>query len=655
MTARPVNRTMLGSNGQLGIGDSIMMQEKARYEEFRRQHAKQNRDLVRVNTQRLEEIQNLKAEKDGLQAIILEERAEKAALASELKTLKQEVAQVRSNSTREALDAILAVVPTLRQLREKLDNNPASLFEQKRLASVNRYVRVDSYEDRQFVAASGQTNLADLTERTERETESDSGSAPGVLDYRTARGLSISASPQRNALDLAVNRRRSVTAQERPTLSVRAEESPACMVPISLQMEAQPAIQPRNRRISGTRTPRMSSVSPEGSAYVSPNLAITETVPDVTSTAVPITAPITGSIKRQRTSSTSGKQVVPRNSSPAEPESVKTTQSVRPRISISAMVSTAPARGKKEEAILQTVEQVEFENEIQQDRRQSVDAAEVEEANLEGDEDGENGGRQTRRARKSVNYKEPSLHTKMRKPDGKLVIPPTSATKSRTPSRHRSQSAETPTPTPHIPALNFAVSAAGMERDEALTGLMRLQEKLARNEIAHQVELTQTAVRRKSVLPKSGRDGIPVRDSGKVALLASRNRTVPVYNGVSNRGAEKEVCPKDTLIRLCVLCLTRGDMVKDIKHQEEINSTAQFEATNVESTSSRRRLAQLSINTVPISEERTVAAMEMVERKIAVGGMDCAPILGEENAADSVTLKAKLGRRRSSLFKPTDM
>jgi hypothetical protein len=78
-------------------------------------------------------------------------------------------------------------VPTLRQLREKLDNSPASLFEHKRLASGNRYVRVDPYEDRQFVAASGQTNLADLTERTERETESDSGSTPGVLDPRTAR------------------------------------------------------------------------------------------------------------------------------------------------------------------------------------------------------------------------------------------------------------------------------------------------------------------------------------------------------------------------------------------------------------------------------------------------------------------------------------
>jgi hypothetical protein len=131
----------------------------------------------------------------------------------------------------------------------------------------------------------------------------------------------------------------------------------------------------------------------------------------------------------------------------------------------------------------------------------------------------------------------------MRKPDGKLAIPPSSATKSRTPSRHRSQSAETPTPTamPHIPAPNFGINIAEKEEDEALTGLMRLQEKLARKEIAHQVELTQAAVRRKSVLPKSGRDGIPIRDSGKVASLVAQNRTALVYNGVGNQSTAKEV------------------------------------------------------------------------------------------------------------------
>jgi hypothetical protein len=43
--------------------------------------------------------------------------------------------------------------------------------------------------------------------------------------------------------------------------------------------------------------------------------------------------------------------------------------------------------------------------------RNSMGRRESAEVNVEEDEDGENGGRQTRRARKSVNYKEPSLHT----------------------------------------------------------------------------------------------------------------------------------------------------------------------------------------------------------------------------------------------------
>ena len=43
--------------------------------------------------------------------------------------------------------------------------------------------------------------------------------------------------------------------------------------------------------------------------------------------------------------------------------------------------------------------------------RNSLGRMESAEVNIEDDEDAENGGRQTRRARKSVNYKEPSLHT----------------------------------------------------------------------------------------------------------------------------------------------------------------------------------------------------------------------------------------------------
>lgn len=56
-------------------------------------------------------------------------------------------------------------------------------------------------------------------------------------------------------------------------------------------------------------------------------------------------------------------------------------------------------------------EQAEHESTlIQMAGRISVGAGDGAQVNAEEDDEGENGGRQTRRARKSVNYKEPSLH-----------------------------------------------------------------------------------------------------------------------------------------------------------------------------------------------------------------------------------------------------
>jgi hypothetical protein len=62
-------------------------------------------------------------------------------------------------------------------------------------------------------------------------------------------------------------------------------------------------------------------------------------------------------------------------------------------------------------ATMKKREQAEHESTlIQMAGRISIGAGDGVEVNAEEDDDGENGGRQTRRARKSVNYKEPSLH-----------------------------------------------------------------------------------------------------------------------------------------------------------------------------------------------------------------------------------------------------
>jgi hypothetical protein len=141
------------------------------------------------------------------------------------------------------------------------------------------------------------------------------------------------------------------------------------------------------------------------------------------------------------------------------------------------------------------------------------------------------------------------LFRKMRKPDGvenknsgKLAIP-SSTSKSRTPSRQRSQSTDTPTPTPQsgIAAPDFSTSPTYGEAGAAPTGLMRLQEKLARKEGGERPELVQAAVRRKSVLPKSGRGDDVGAVSAKVETTVARVASKSMYgSGVAQ--TTKEVC-----------------------------------------------------------------------------------------------------------------
>lgn len=80
--------------------------------------------------------------------------------------------------------------------------------------------------------------------------------------------------------------------------------------------------------------------------------------------------------------------------------------------------------------------------------------------------------------------------------------------------------------------------------------------------------------------------------------------------------------------------------------------TSEAGASAAETTSSRRRLAQLSINALPAAEDRGVTRTESVGIKST---NDHADIPTTADALDAVTQKAKLGRRRSSLFRPTDI
>lgn len=69
-----------------------------------------------------------------------------------------------------------------------------------------------------------------------------------------------------------------------------------------------------------------------------------------------------------------------------------------------------------------------------------------------------------------------------------------------------------------------------------------------------------------------------------------------------------------------------------------------------ETTSSRRRLAQLSINALPDNEVREIPKLETTAIKSTTDRMD--PTTTD---ATDLAQKARLGRRRSSLFRPPDV
>jgi hypothetical protein len=167
---------------------------------------------------------------------------------------------------------------------------------------------------------------------------------------------------------------------------------------------------------------------------------------------------------------------------------------------------------------------------------------------------------------------------------------------------------------------------------------MRLQEKMAKKDITHAPELSQAAVRRKSVLPKSGR-GAELSGNLEPTMARLAIRTPYV--------ASETIMTKGVGLNWIIFAsvLTLALQVTDTG-KDRFSPSA--ETGNTETSSSRRRLAQLSINALPDHEAGTTKLSTIYKAEKASTPLS-------EDIADISTQKARLGRRRSSLFKPTDV
>ncbi|WOO78939.1 uncharacterized protein LOC62_02G002478 [Vanrija pseudolonga] len=112
------------SEGGSGAGDATTTQLQ-QFDDFRRRHSRQNREIISENITRKGSMNNLQGQIAELKVELLEVQQANRFLRKQVQKAHKESMLLKSQETRDALDAVLAAVPALLQLRAALNKLPA--------------------------------------------------------------------------------------------------------------------------------------------------------------------------------------------------------------------------------------------------------------------------------------------------------------------------------------------------------------------------------------------------------------------------------------------------------------------------------------------------------------------------------------------------
>lgn len=346
------------------------LSQQQQFDDFRRRHSKQNKEIITDNINRKAQMTGMQAEIDALQLELLEVRQANMAIQAHLRKMQRQDANARSQAVKDAINQVLAIVPALQQLQQSLPQGGST-------AAVPGLPRVDqpnflrnmgmTIATRPAAQFSQTVGLAPLNEIGELEIEdrlrfdvitqrrkskgrrSGTGSRPGSRSP-VPKGL-------RDVLDPPLD---DVSSPSSSSSSPVAPLSPA---PVKHDKKA------KRRRESGLLRPVNEAKTPERTTE-----AAADTSQWDEGEVVQLTPEDAAVMLGSEDAASSGVGLATRNA-----------------------VEHADAP--------QTAAQMTVDADLAQ--REFADGAEDE-------------GR-VRRARRSVNYKEPNLHKKMRKPDGVSV------------------------------------------------------------------------------------------------------------------------------------------------------------------------------------------------------------------------------------------
>ncbi|WVR04087.1 hypothetical protein IAU60_001086 [Kwoniella sp. DSM 27419] len=418
--------------------------EQQKFDDFRRKHSKQNKEIIMENIHRKAMIKSLQDDLRLVHMELSEVRQANVLLQARVKRMQTEAGKLGDGRVRDALDQLITALPALRHLRD-------SLTVVQRAVDVRPISRApplqaveNTYATRPAASARQIHGLGDLAEGSECDSEKEA-----MIEIRRERRRSRGRSSEAASVAASRSPRRNVPAYVEVPDTPLSPISPAkSLSPSPKKHIASGPRKHRRRRESGLLTLTVGSPSPTKATSL---IQVKRDEDDVGETS----------------EWEEGGAVLD-----IVPVEVESATGVVENI---AMPTDIIVVDSKSANTMEAIAEVTSSESSGSSRQSHTALSSPTATSAMGDHgiDDDGTGRR-RRARSSVNYKEPSLNKKMRKPDGLTAEEAFNPVLRKSPRKSPQKSASPP---PSAPVL-FTSTKVIVPRN--------------------------TGMRRKSMLPKAG-------------------------------------------------------------------------------------------------------------------------------------------------------
>ncbi|WWC98886.1 hypothetical protein V866_005780 [Kwoniella sp. B9012] len=483
--------------------------EAQKFEDFRRRHSKQNKDIILDNVSRKSMIKGLQDDIAALHTELLEVRQANLILQAKIKRVQKDANKniLGGNGSQvfEALNQLISAFPALKQLRDNLWTTTAlqededGSQKQGRGGMGNGWVVENTYATRPAEVARQNHGLWSLVEASENGSESE-------REQQDSRKSKVKQKARHTGVGSIANSRSPRRSTQSPIVTYVEINSPS---PSSSRISVSPSPRKAKQHIVGEKKQRRRRES---------GLI---TIPPKSPSPSPSPNPLVDEDVGEASEWEEGKAIELSPSDTNLNENISMPQDILN----SAPSATRSESGSREVELMDTIREVSSSDSgsgSSSSRQRPSTGLPVPSEEL-GNVEEEGGIGRGRRSRSSVNYKEPSLSKKMRKPDGisteevllSAIKPPSRKSLIPNPTSTLPPSL-TSSLRPSTPRRKPSSSSSTSRSESPLPPVPASSEDIPISESRNTLSLAkQNGMRRKSALPNPANQKIPIERENK--------------------------------------------------------------------------------------------------------------------------------------------